>query len=132
VSVMALVLGGFIGTLLRYGIGEALPPLDNGFPLGTLLINLSGCLFLGWFFAWASRRASLKTEVRLGLGTGLTGAYTTFSAFSVQIMDMLGNGQVVSGVAYLLASVVGGIGLTFAGVRLAGERNRRKPDEVVS
>ncbi|WP_274654964.1 fluoride efflux transporter CrcB [Paenibacillus humicola] len=123
-NVAALAAGGFIGTVLRYALGEAIPSASNGFPLGTLIINLLGCLFLGWLFTVTAERWRLRPEIRLGLGTGMTGAFTTFSTFSVQTAGLLQQGEWAAAVLYVLASIAGGLLLTYAGIRLA--RPRRK------
>ncbi|MDQ6421445.1 fluoride efflux transporter CrcB [Paenibacillus sp. LHD-117] len=123
-NVVALVVGGFIGTILRYEIGDLIPPLSNGFPLGILIINLLGCLFLGWFFTVTLVRWSVRPEIRLGLGTGVAGAFTTFSTFSVQSVDLIHKGYFFHAALYILLSIIGGILLTFAGIRLA--KNPRK------
>jgi CrcB protein len=118
-NVIALVVGGFIGTILRYELGDLIPPLSDGFPLGILFINLLGCLFLGWFFTVTSVRSGIRPEIRLGLGTGVTGAFTTFSTFSVQSVDLIQKGHFFIASLYILLSIIGGLLLTFAGVRLA-------------
>jgi fluoride exporter len=118
-NLVALVVGGFIGTIFRFELGDFIPPLSNGFPLGILVINLSGCLFLGWFLTVTLVRWSIRPEIRLGLGTGVTGAFTTFSTFSVQSVDLIQKGHFFIAALYVLLSIIGGLLLTFAGVRLA-------------
>ncbi|TBL78977.1 fluoride efflux transporter CrcB [Paenibacillus thalictri] len=123
-DVIALVIGGFIGTILRYGLGNIIPASPDGFPLGILLINLAGCFFLGWFFTGATLRWRLRPEIRLGLGTGVTGAFTTFSTFSVQSVDLIQSAHYVAAAIYVLLSVVGGLILTFAGSKLAASQRK--------
>jgi len=118
-NVVALVIGGLIGTVMRYELGEIVPVLSGGFPLAILTINLLGCLFLGWFFTVSWGHPAIRPEIRLGLGTGMTGAFTTFSTFSVQTVELIREGHGIIAVLYVLLSIVGGLLLTFAGVRLA-------------
>jgi CrcB protein len=125
-NLVALVVGGFVGTILRYELENFIPPLPNGFPLGILLINLLGCLFLGWFFTVTSVRRNIRPEIRLGLGTGVTGAFTTFSTFSVQSVDLIQKGYFFIAALYILLSIMGGLLLTFAGVRLAKAQRKEE------
>ncbi|TYP74875.1 fluoride efflux transporter CrcB [Paenibacillus methanolicus] len=128
---IALAAGGFAGTLLRYWLGEAIPTLGDGFSLGILIINLFGCFALGVLFAATPERWSTPPQIRLGLGTGVMGAFTTFSTFSVQSADLLRTGHAVTAGLYILLSVGGGLALSFAGSRL-GRRPRRGQEEAAS
>ncbi|MBP1990026.1 fluoride efflux transporter FluC [Paenibacillus eucommiae] len=125
-NVIALAIGGFIGTILRYEIGVWFESFSGAFPLATLIINLSGSLFLGWFFTITLLHWKVRPEIRLGLGTGLAGAYTTFSAFSVQSVEFIQAGRVDIAAIYIGASVLGGIALTLIGVVLAKAQANRK------
>lgn len=115
-SVFALIIGGFLGTILRYELGMWIPAIDH-FQLATVLINLFGCLFLGWFFT-VTTKWKIRMEVRLGIGTGFTGAFTTFSTFSVNSIDALRTGHVETALCYILISVIGGLLMSFIGVAI--------------
>lgn len=115
---IALAAGGFAGTLLRYWLGEAIPTLAGGFPLGILCINLVGCFALGYLFAATPGRWSIPPQVRLGLGTGVMGAFTTFSTFSVQSASLIRSGHSLTAGLYIVTSICGGLLLAFAGARL--------------
>ncbi|MGM0901336.1 MAG: fluoride efflux transporter CrcB [Bacillota bacterium] len=110
-------LGGFFGAILRFALGEWLHT-DNGFPIGTLTVNLLGCLVLGWFLAFAKRRA-FRGETVLLIGTGFLGSYTTFSTFSVEAVNLLVAGQVLFALLYVLLSILVGLLLAFLGFKLA-------------
>jgi CrcB protein len=129
-NLLALILGGFIGTVLRFEIGECLPYPINGFPWSTLLINWAGCLFLGWFLTITLLHLRIRPEMRLGFGTGLTGAFTTFSTFSQQSVHLYVNGQQVIAMIYVISSAVGGLLLTFAGVALANAQGKKSKGGV--
>lgn len=118
---VAVFIGGFFGAILRYGVGLLIPTTD-GFPLGTLLINLSGSLFLAWLFTITSHRLKLHPLLILGLGTGLTGAFTTFSTFSLETLTLLESGRILSAVLYVLLSLCGGIGFAFLGFTVGNRR----------
>lgn len=123
-DVIALIVGGFFGSLLRYGLGVGIPSVGS-FPLSTIIINLTGCLFLGWFFTIAPLR-KIPSHLRLGLGTGFTGAFTTFSTFSVQTLEALSSNRPGTAAAYALANVIGGLVMAGLGVRIAGKNRRRQ------
>lgn len=110
--------GGFVGTLCRYGLNEVIPLPASGFPAAILFINLAGCLFLGWFLTTCLRSKKISDEIRLLIGTGFTGAFTTFSTFTVDTLRILGNAQAVLAGLYVMASIVGGIMMTIIGVWL--------------
>jgi len=117
-------LGGFFGAISRFMLGEWLHS-DNGFPLGTLGVNLLGCLALGWFLAYAQRKR-LRGETVLLIGTGFLGSFTTFSTFSVETVNLLATGQNLFALIYVLLSIFVGILLAFLGFMLA-----TKGDEAV-
>lgn len=127
----AVGLFGIAGALLRYLGGLwvrdwwALP-----FPLGTLLINYAGCLVLGWFAAWAAFRPKLPDWLRLGLGTGLVGAFTTFSTFSVEAVSLVQTGRPGTALLYVLASGLGGFALAWLGYGIARRPRRQNQGEV--
>lgn len=122
-NVIALIIGGFLGSIFRYEVGRWIPAAGN-FQLATVLINLAGCFFLGWFFTVATKW-KIRPDVRLGIGTGFTGAFTTFSTFSVQTVDAISGKQFGTAVLYLLISVVGGLLMSLIGVAI-GKKSLHK------
>jgi fluoride exporter len=117
-KILSVMLGGFIGAIARYSIGEWIHA-SNGFPLGTLLINLLGCFFLGWFLTFITIRKKIRSESTLFIGTGLIGSFTTFSTFSVETIRLLQNGFLLNGALYILTSILFGLLLAYLGVKLA-------------
>ncbi|WP_454192258.1 fluoride efflux transporter CrcB [Paenibacillus sp. Marseille-Q7038] len=113
--------GGFLGTVFRYGVQLWLEPASANFPLAVLLINLAGCFFLGWFFTITPAKWRISAEWRLLIGTGFTGAFTTFSTFSVDSIQLLQDRQIGLAVSYILLSVVIGLLMSFIGIK-TGER----------
>jgi fluoride exporter len=113
-----VMLGGFCGAITRYGIGEWIQT-NNGFPLGTLLINLLGCFFLGWFLTFITNQGNIKPEIALLIGTGFIGSFTTFSTFSVETILLFQNGQAAFGVLYILISIIFGLLMAYFGLKLA-------------
>ena len=118
-GVLALVFaGGAAGTLCRWAVGEALPA-RGGWPLPTLLINLAGAFALGVLLESLARRgpdAGARRLVRLGVGTGFLGGFTTYSAFALDGARLLLDGRAAEAAGYLAATVLGGAAATLAGV----------------
>lgn len=117
-NVLVIGVGGFFGAILRYLVGMWIP-VNNGFPLGTLIINLLGCFFLGWFFTITTRQLVINLQLKLAIGTGFAGAFTTFSTFSVETMNLINNNHFLMALIYLFLSIFGGVGLAFTGNKLA-------------
>ncbi|GMA59972.1 putative fluoride ion transporter CrcB 2 [Alicyclobacillus fastidiosus] len=114
----AVAIGGFFGAILRYGVSEWLGTW-NGLNIATLLTNWSGCLVLGWLNTVSSVALPIHPNVRLAIGTGLIGAFTTFSTFTVDAWKLYQNGQVLQSLGYILLSVIGGLLLSYVGYRVA-------------
>jgi len=114
-TLVAVVLGAILGTGLRLGIDQLVAP-DSAFPWATLLINVVGSFVLGLLVArvWPSAPAWL----RAGLGTGLLGSFTTFSAVIVSLLTLTAAGMTVLAVGYLVASLVFGFVAALLGVRI--------------
>jgi len=129
-NVWAVGLFGMAGACLRYMTGIWLHGRwATLFPLGTLTVNLAGCLALGWFAAWAASRPAFPAWLRTGIATGLIGSFTTFSTFSVETVELARGGHLGLAGLYLLLSVIGG--LAFAGGGLAvhqWQRSRRSEE----
>lgn len=117
-NLLLVMIGGFLGSICRYALGEWIHT-DNGFPLSTLLINLSGCLFLGWFLTFVIRRRKIRPELILMVGTGFIGSFTTFSTFSVETIHLWQEGFVFLALLYVVTSTIIGLLLAWFGCRLA-------------
>lgn len=104
---LAIACGGAVGALLRYAISLWAYPLFQGrFPLGTLIVNLLGSFLIGICYVLIIERGLLAPEWRLLLMTGLFGALTTFSTFSLETLMLWHNGQLITALVYLFASVL--------------------------
>jgi fluoride exporter len=111
---------GAIGTLTRYGLqGVVQVRAGGGFPYGTLLINLTGCFLLGLIGQFTLNRLVISPDWRVAIAVGFFGGYTTFSSFGWETAKMLEDGEWARAGSYVAASVVVGILLSFAGIRLA-------------
>lgn len=111
---------GAIGTLARYGLQGAVQVRVGGtFPYGTLLINLTGCFLLGLIGQFTLNRMVISPDWRIAIAVGFFGGYTTFSSFGWETAKMLENGEWLRATTYVGASVVVGLLLSIAGIRLA-------------
>lgn len=104
--------GAALGGVGRYAISVALASRE-GFPWGTLAVNLLGCLLVG--IAWARLPGGLSDPRWLFLVTGLLGGFTTFSAFSLEMIQMVKHQQVGPALLYVALSIGVGAGLTWLG-----------------
>ena len=120
---LVVMLGGSLGAASRYGIGLMTARLwGTGFPYGTLVVNLVGCFIIGLLFALADRSRLLSPDVRLLLITGYLGALTTFSSFSVETINAARAGLLMQAVINVLINNIGGLTLTYLGLRLGSLR----------
>jgi len=133
-GLLALVAaGGLVGAPLRALVDRALTPPGAVWPTGTLVINLSGALVLGALLEALVRLgpdAGWRRAARLGLGTGLLGAFTTYSALVHQVLDLLRDGRPGTALGYAAASVLGGLLAAAAGIALGARARRRRAPEA--
>lgn len=115
-----IALFGAIGTLARYGLqGVVQVRMGSMFPYGTLLINLTGCFFLGLLGQLTLNRMLISSDLRIAIAVGFFGGYTTFSSFGWETAKMLEDGEWLRATTYVSASVIAGLLLSVAGIRLA-------------
>ncbi len=108
--------GGFVGTCGRFAVGRMVATMSNcSFPLGTLGVNIVGCLLIGIFYGLLDRGVWLGEKEGLLLITGLCGGFTTFSAFADELWRMGSRDDVMGCVWYVAASVVGGVAMVAVG-----------------
>jgi CrcB protein len=117
---LLVTLGGGCGAVLRYLVGRwSLGAFGPDLPLGTLIVNISGGLAMGLLAGWLARPGSGAEHLRLLIGVGVLGGFTTFSAFSLEVVTMLERGDTLWALGYALASVTGSVLAVFAGLWLA-------------
>lgn len=117
--VILVMSGGAIGAGLRYGLSRALPMSDGGWPWPTFAANVLGGLAMGVLAAWILRGDNSAEPLRLFVGVGVLGGFTTFSAFSLEMARMIERGQTGLAAGYALASVLLALGALFAGMTAA-------------
>ncbi len=117
--IILVMSGGAIGAALRYGVSRALPVSQSGWPWPTFAANVAGGLAMGVLAVWVLRGDNSAESLRLFVGVGVLGGFTTFSAFSLEMAQLIERGQLGMAAAYALASVLLGLGALFAGMILA-------------
>jgi CrcB protein len=117
---LAVSVGGLLGANARYLIGLwAAARWGTLFPWGTLLINVSGSFVLGFYLTLVTERFTGRPTTRLFLATGFLGAYTTFSTFSFETLQLIERGEVSAALAYIAASLTAGLLAVIAGIAAA-------------
>ena len=115
-SVLAIAIGGALGALGRHYMNVFISMTAKvSFPVGILLVNVLGCFLMGVLIACFTLVWNPSQEIKLFLITGFLGAFTTFSAFSLDVMTLWSRGAVFEAMAYILASVVLSIMAVFLG-----------------
>jgi CrcB protein len=134
-----IAVGGALGSLARWGIGEALPVRPGRFPWATLIANVSGCLLLGVLMVFVLDVWPPSRYARPFLGVGVLGGYTTFSTAMLDIHAQLVAGHAALAGSYLSASLGVGLVAVWVGMVLARAtvvavrsraRRRREPDDA--
>ena len=117
---LLVALGGAVGAVLRYQAGRLLPLSESGFPIATLGVNVLGSLFMGLLAGWLARHGEPGTgeNIRLLVGVGLLGGFTTFSAFSLELVVLAERGQAGLAALYAGVSIAAGVAALFAGLWL--------------
>ncbi len=118
-QLVLIAIGGAAGALMRYGVGRAAQVGGMTFPTGTLVVNLSGAFVLGFLASFLLERTTMPPELRVALTVGVLGAYTTFSTFSLETVNLLNEGDWGLALLNVTVSVVGGVLLAWAGQALA-------------
>lgn len=106
-SYLAVAVGGFLGALARFGVGQMFADLvrSTGLPWGTLIINLLGCFVLSLFLTITIDLLDINPLIRLGVSTGFIGAFTTFSTFTLETVQLIQAHQFWYVGVYLFASI---------------------------
>ena len=114
---LAVSLGGVLGANARYLVTLYIAErLGTAFPYGTLIINVTGSLVIGFFLTLATERLSLDPLWRLFFATGFLGAYTTFSSYTFEAAQLIRDGAYGLALVYLFGSVLAGMLGVFLGI----------------
>lgn len=105
--IIFIAVGGAGGALLRYWISNATHMLlGRGFPFGTLTVNLIGSILMGFLYIYLYERLDTSPELRAGIMIGLLGAFTTFSTFSLETLNLFEAGEHIKATINIVSSVL--------------------------
>ncbi|CCQ13592.1 Protein crcB homolog [Rhodococcus sp. AW25M09] len=131
-AIAAVALGGLVGTGIRYGAESAFPTGSGSFPFTTLLINLTGAFVLGMLLerlVLSGPDDGWRRRIRLCVGTGVLGSYTTYSSFALETVELLRDHRVVAAGVYMAVSVIIGTIAAGAGIVLAQRIGSRAEEQ---
>ncbi|SMF69896.1 CrcB protein [Xaviernesmea oryzae] len=119
INMLIVAVGGAAGSVLRYLVGVwTLRQFGPNFPWGTLTVNVVGSFAIGFLAELIARRLNASPEMRLLIVTGFLGGFTTFSAFSLDVVALFERGAGFTAATYIVASVAVSLGAVFAGLAL--------------
>lgn len=124
---LLVAVGGFVGTFARYATSRAIDG-STAWPLATLVVNIAGAFALGLLIerlASGGAESSRARDVRLLVGTGFLGSFTTYSSFAVETERLLAEGAGGTAVGYVAMTLVVGLLACAAGMAVASWRSRR-------
>ena len=118
-GLLSVAVGGALGSVARYVVGmQIMRWLCAGFPWGTLTVNVAGCFLIGILAETMAAKWPVSPETRLFLVAGVLGGFTTFSAFSLEVVAVAQRGAVSLALLYVIASVVLSVGAVVLGMML--------------
>lgn len=116
---IAVGMGGFVGSVLRYLISRMEFQRSGNIPINTLIVNIAGAVIIGMIISYAENYG-MNEETLLFLKVGLCGGLTTFSTFSVETLGFFESGSMLAGTVYALVSVAVSVLGVFAGLKIGG------------
>ncbi len=122
---LVIAVGGVIGATARYGLSQAIPMPDNGFPAATLVTNVVGSFVLGFFAIASVGNPAPMQYFRPFFAVGVIGSFTTFSTFAVENVVLVDRGDIVIAAVYVPTMLVTGIGAARLGLEAARRLTRR-------
>ncbi|MGA2570652.1 MAG: fluoride efflux transporter CrcB [Terracidiphilus sp.] len=117
---LLIALGGALGSVARYWVGSTISSrMGTRFPFGTIVINISACIVLGFTLTYFGKRADLAPAWRFLLAIGFIGAYSTFSTYEWETLSTMRSGAFLLAGLYAVGSLVLGLAATWCGTALA-------------
>lgn len=118
-QLIAIALGGAVGSVARFlAANMVATQIGTRFPYGTLMVNLVGSFLIGLMYILIVEKFEMSAEIRGLVMVGFLGAFTTFSTFSLEILDLLKSGALIGAALYLLVSVIVGVANVWLGMQL--------------
>lgn len=118
-EILYVGIGGFAGGIARYLVSTLIRWKGNGFPWGTFIVNMVGCLLVGMLVTLFNRLPNASSHLNLLLTVGFCGAFTTFSTFSKESLSLLQSGNYITFTFYVVGSIVLGITAVVIGYAIA-------------
>jgi len=119
-NILLVGLGGAAGSILRFLCQKWITSITSlSFPLGTFLVNITGCFLIGLFFSYGTKHEYFSYNMQLLLMTGLCGGFTTFSAFTLESMGLIKEDKTGLFLLYIGGSVILGLLATWVGIKIA-------------
>jgi len=120
-TILIVGAGSCLGGMARYLLSKLIQTSAGGvFPWGTLAVNVLGCLVIGFVYGLLDRGFNLSGGMKMFLTVGFCGGFTTFSTFMNENYLLFGSGHLLTVLAYAAVSLLLGLGMTYAGYRIAG------------
>ena len=114
-EIIAVFVGGGLGSVLRYLVNKIEIISENNFPYSTFISNFLGCFILGLVLGYFIKNENPNSILFVFLTVGICGGFTTFSSFSNESLQLIQNGEIFTFLTYLLGSLVVGIVSVYAG-----------------
>ncbi len=118
-TIVAIAFGGALGALARHGVNiGAVRLLGHGFPYGTMIVNIAGSFLIGLAVAIFAQYWQPSETIRMFLITGVLGAFTTFSTFSLDVVTLIERHNYLGSATYMCGSIILSITALFAAMAL--------------
>jgi fluoride exporter len=117
IKILMVGMGGFAGSICRYLTSELSNKLfsEQFIPYGTLLVNITGCFFIGFLGGLSETKQIFTPEIRAMVLVGFLGGFTTFSTFGYEIFTIAKDGQITAAITHLMLHLILGIGAVWLG-----------------
>ena len=117
---LLIAVGGALGSMTRYWVGSTISGrMGARFPYGTMVINMTACVIIGFTLTYFGKRADLNPAWRFFLPIGFIGAYSTFSTYEWETLSTMRSGAFLLAAIYAAGSLVLGLAATWCGTALA-------------
>lgn len=116
-DIIFISIGGAFGAILRYILSTKISDFAN-LPMATLLTNIIGCFFLGWFLTRCIHNKKISLRMKVCLSTGFAGGLTTFSTFCVENAKLICDGKWKWSLFYILITIITGLAMGMIGINL--------------